>query len=700
MNKSMQVLQGGIHRLRRKWGRTTGMLPKLRFIKRKVLLFTGAIIVLGALALGLWIRSLDIGKLADPLLAPTQIMDSSGNPASEMSSSRIVPVPFDKMPLQLRQAVVAVEDRRFYDHSGVDGISIMRAAFRNVQEGGAAEGGSTITQQLAKNLFLSKEKTLSRKLTEAAYAMKIESSYDKDRILETYLNQIYFGEGQWGIGQAAKRYFGKNTEDLSLAESAMLAALPKAPSRYSPFKNMDMAQERRNLVLDLMHAEGYISEADRTSAKASPIQVSTQVVPGLRGQYASYVDAVIDEAIEKYGFTERQLLAGGLRIYTEMNPVVQQAMETVYNDDSLFPKGAPDQLMQSGSVIVDPSTGGVRGIVGNRGEHVFRGFNHATQLKRQPGSTFKPIIVYAPALEKGYEPESKLYDGPLNINGYKPTDWDRSTRGEVTLHEAVIRSWNIPAVWLLNEIGLQTGKAFAVKLGVPFTKGDNNLGLALGGLEEGVSPLIMAQAYSAFPNLGVMNPSHTIVKITGADGHVLAEAKPQAVTVMSPASAYTMTGLLADNVTAGTGKNAALSRPTAGKTGTTQLPAGKEFEGITDGSKDTWFVGYTPELVGAVWIGYDQTDRNHYLSTSGGSNPALVFREMMQLALKDVPVSPFKKPAALIKNPGQGKGNQKENDKIEEKNVKDKKNEKEDEREERVKRDERDKKGRGKDEDD
>lgn len=694
MDKMMKTTAGRARPVRgRTENKKQSRLPRLRIRWRLVIIIVITAAVLAVAALAIWIRSLDIGKLADPLLAPTQLMDRNGKAASEVSSSKIVPVKLEQIPVHLRQAVVAVEDRRFYDHSGVDGIGIARALFRNLKEGGVAQGGSTITQQLAKNMFLSHEQTFSRKLTEAAYAYKIEQSYDKDRIMETYLNQIYFGEGKWGIQQAAKTYFGKDVEKLTLTESAMLAALPKAPSHYSPFKNMEKALERRNLVLDLMLAEGYITDAQHRAAVMEPIVLNASGGESLRGQYAYYLDQVIDEAIERYGFTERQLLAGGLRIYTQLDPSVQSAMEAAYRNDSLFPGSASDQPVQSGAVILDPYTGGVRGMVGGRGEHVYRGFNHATHLKRQPGSSFKPLIVYAPAIEKGYGPTSKLYDGPLNINGYKPTDWDRRTRGEVTLKEAVIRSWNIPAVWLLNEIGLQTGKAFAEKMGIPFAKGDNNLALALGGMEEGVSPLLMAQAYGTFPNLGVMMPAHTIVKITTADGRVLAEAKQDPVTVMSSTGAYAMTGLLQDVVREGTGGHAALNRPTAGKTGTTQLPATKEFEDVPDGAKDAWFVGYTPELVGAVWIGYDQTDRNHYLTASGGYNPALIFKEMMSAVLRDVPPLSFKQPPQTNKQDGKppkedskkeapGQSKKEENDK--------RKNDKKEKEQEKKKQKERD----------
>ncbi|MDF2814870.1 MAG: family penicillin-binding protein [Paenibacillus sp.] len=636
------------------WGsRFSGAFSRLaRF---RVLFRWIIVVLLIGMAIGIaagvsWVRSLDINKLSVPVLAPTQLMDLHGQASSELSSVKVERVTIDQIPLHMRQAIVAVEDKRFYDHSGVDAFGIVRAAVRNVREGSTAQGGSTITQQLAKNVFLTEDKTFSRKLTEAGYAFKIESSYDKDQILEMYLNQIYFGEGQWGIQKASRRYFGKDTKDLTLAESALLAALPKAPTRYSPLRNKELALERRNLVLGVMRDENFISEIDYNQAKMEPIQVlveKPQDDNSLLGKFASYNDAVVDEAIKLYGFTERQLLAGNLRIYTQLDPVVQQAMETAYQNESLFPPSAQDQLIQSGAVLIDPRTGGIRGVVGQRGEHVFRGFSYATHLERQPGSTFKPIMVYAPALEKGYTPETMLYDGPLDINGYKPQNWDHRNRGQVSLRDAIIKSWNIPPVWLLNEIGLNTGKTFVKKLGIPLEKEDHNLGMALGGLSKGVSPLQMAQAYSVFPNRGTVIPAHTIVKITTADGKVLAEAKHQPQKVMSEENAYKMTEMLTAVVAEGTGTRAAMDRPLAGKTGTTQLPDDPQFKGM-DGSKDAWFVGYTPELVGAVWLGYDQTDSQHYLSTSGGQAPAYIFKEMMSLALKDVPASAFTVPESIM----------------------------------------------------
>jgi penicillin-binding protein 2A len=334
-----------------------------------------------------------------------------------------------------------------------------------------------------------------------------------------------------------------------------------------------------------------------------------------------------------------------------MDPSVQIAAEDVYKDDSLFPAGKPDQIVQSGVVVINHSTGGIKGLVGYRGERVYRGLNHATstQLERQPGSSLKPLSVYGPALEKGYTPESTVKDSPLNIGGYAPTNYDNQYRGSVTMQEAVRNSMNVPAVWLLNEIGVESGVNFAERSGIPLEKEDHGLPLALGGLTKGVTPLQMAQAYGVFANLGVMNKAYAISKITTKDGNVLFQAQLEAIQVTTPSVAYMMTLMLQDVVTNGTGKNAKLSRPTAGKTGSVELPSEDEqFSGIDKGEKDVWFVGYTPELTAAVWMGYDKTDRNHYLITAGGAEPAGVFREILSRALKTTSVVPFEIPQEYI----------------------------------------------------
>jgi len=596
----------------------------------------------------LYISSLDISKLQTPLAQPSYFYDQKDILISELSSSKIEPVTGQQIPLVMKNAIIAVEDRRFYEHKGVDLRSISRALFRDLISGDYSEGGSTITQQLAKNFFLASDKTLTRKLKEAAYALKIESVLDKDEILVDYLNQVYFGEGRWGLQNASQLYFDKNAEKLTLDESAVLAGLLKAPTTYSPLHNKQKSLERRNLVLTLMKEQNYITPAEYAKAIIQPIVLKKGNQNELPGQYASYVNYVVKEAINRTGFTEEQILNGGLQIYTQMDTSIQKAAEDVYNDSSFFPSGKADQIVQSGVVIIDHSTGSIRGLVGYRGDEVFSGFNYATDLVRAPGSSFKPLSVYGPALEKGYLSDSTVSDNPININGYSPMDYDNQYRGNITMLEAVRHSWNIPAVWLLNEIGIESGVDFAERSGIPLEKEDHNLRLALGGLSKGVSPLQMAQAYGVFANLGVMNKAYAISKITSKEGDLLFQAHPDAVQVTTPSVAYMMTLMLQDVVTNGTGKNAKLDRPTAGKTGSVELPHTVTFAGISKGVKDVWFVGYTPELTAAVWMGYDDTDKDHYLVTAGGAEPAGVFREILSRALKSVPVVPFEIPQEYI----------------------------------------------------
>jgi penicillin-binding protein 2A len=610
------------------------------------------LVILTAGGIALYISSLDISKLQTPLSQPSYLYDQKGTPISQLSSSRIEPVSGKQIPLIMKQAIIAVEDRRYYEHKGVDLRSITRAIYQDFRSGDFSEGGSTITQQLAKNFFIapnkSPDKTLTRKLKEVAYALKIETVLNKDEILTAYLNQIYFGEGRWGLQNAAQLYFGKNAEKLTLEEASLLAGMVKAPTTYSPLSNKQKSLERRNVVLSLMKEQNYITSANYEKAIGQPIVLKKGSLSDLSGQYAPYVDYVVEEAIQRTGFTEEQILNGGLQIYTQMDPSVQKAAEDVYKDSSFFPSGKADQIVQSGVVILDQSTGGIKGLVGYRGERVaFRGFNYATQLKRAPGSSLKPLSVYGPALEKGYNSNSQVSDYPLNIKGYTPTDYDNQNRGYVTIQEAISNSWNIPAVWLLNEIGVESGVDFVERSGIPLEEKDHGLPLALGGLTKGVSPLQMAQAYGVFANHGIMNKAYAIRKITTKEGDVLFQAQTDAVRVTTPSVAYRMTLMLQDVVTNGTGKNADLGRPTAGKTGSVELD-GDEFSAITKGEKDVWFVGYTPELTAAVWMGYDKTDPTHYLTTAGGSEPAVVFHEILSRALKSTPVAPFEIPQEYI----------------------------------------------------
>jgi len=605
----------------------------------KILAFLFFIAICGIFILNVFIWTSDVSKLEKPAPQPTVIYDQHGNIASKLSNSSIEGVILDEIPEDVVHAVIATEDQRFYHHHGVNYFSILKASVTNLFRGEIVAGGSTITQQLAKNVFLSHERTYTRKIKEFILTKKIERTYSKDEIMERYLNQIYFGEGAWGIQRAAQTYFGKDAGQLTLGESAMLAGLIKAPSTLSPIKNIDQSIQRRNIVLSLMKKEGYITEDEMKNAKAQQIVLDKREVKDeYKGKYPYYVDYLIEEAIRKYDVTENEILSGGLHIYTELNPVIQKAAEKVYKTQTLFPESQPDQIIQSGGVFLHPSTGGIQALVGGRSDHTFRGFNHASQLVRQPGSTMKPLAVYTPALEQGYEPFDLLIDQPITFEGgYQPKNYDHQYRGQTTMFDAVIHSYNVPAVWLLNEIGLEKGIQAVERFSIPLEKEDHSLSLALGGMSKGTSPLLMAQAFSAFPNDGVMVEAHSIQKIEDTNGDVIAEWQSKATRVTESEVAQKITYLLKGVVELGSGKKAQVDGiDIAGKTGTTQLP----FE-MTGGSNDHWFVGYTPELVGAIWLGYDKTDEQHHLSSSSSQTATVVFKEIISQAKSELTKSSF-----------------------------------------------------------
>ncbi|WP_077617100.1 transglycosylase domain-containing protein [Bacillus sinesaloumensis] len=652
--------------------------------KVKIILLIGLLFILFvAIGMNLYINSRDVSALNNPLPEPTIIYDKNGEIASKVSGTKIEAVRYENIPPHVVNAIIAIEDRRFYKHPGVDYIGIFRALFRNIKAGGIVEGGSTITQQLTKNVFLTHEQTLKRKIDEFFIAQKIERTFSKEKIMEMYLNQIYFGEGAWGIKNAARTYFGKEVHDLTVSEGAILAGLIKAPSSMNPLIDMEKSFNRRDLVLAMMEEQGFLTSAQVKDAKEQEIVFKGRQLDPYKGKYPYYVDYIIEEAIENYGLTQNEVLSGGLEIYTELDPHMQESMENVYKNDSLFPESTSDQLLQSGAILVDPKTGGVSALVGGRGDHVFRGFNRATQLKRQPGSTIKPLSVYTPALEHGYSIYDVLPDTPMSFNGYEPKNVSGNFKGSVTIYDAVRNSDNVPAVWLLNEIGLKTGIDAVNKFGLPITETDHNLTLALGGLDGGVAPIHMAEAYTTFPNEGSKTKAHAISKIVDTSGEVIAEWNEEPEQITSPEVAKRMTFLLKGAVENGTGRHARIEgREVAGKTGSTQVT----IDGI-NGSKDIWMVGYTPELVGAVWLGYDKTDANHYVTTSS-STAATIFKEIMQQSLSNTPASSFNLPA--YQPPVQKKENvRKQNNGREERD--DKKGQKEKWKEERKKQKEAEK---------
>lgn len=535
-----------------------------------------------------------------------------------------IPVSLDRIPVHVQKAFVAIEDQRFYSHHGVDLKAILRASFSYYQSGRITEGASTITQQVMKMYFLSPEQSLRRKIKEAVLALEFERRYTKDNILEFYLNRVYFGEGAYGIQSAAGAYFDKDSTELTLAEGTLLAALVQAPSFLDPYINPERGIERRNIVLDKMVQQGYISPSQRQEALEEKLHlISGSNVPQ-KNHHSYFIDEVIEEAIAAVG--EEKVFKGGLRIQTTLEPEIQEKAEAVFQRPGLFPSGEVEAAL----ALVENETGAVKALVGGRKYEAKRGFNRATQLSRQPGSAFKPIAVYAPAFETGYGPESIVYDTPFKVGNYEPHNSGGGYYGPISIRTAVKWSRNVATVRLLNQIGVDRGYDFAKKLGFELVEEDRCLPLALGGLTRGVSPLQMAGAYAAFANSGTFIKPYTVRSIETATGQTL-YSHPEGVVVMKASTAEAIKSVLRSVVESGTGSRAGIRGvDVAGKTGTTELPDTPVFRGL-NGNKDAWFVGITPRFTAAVWMGYDETemDRRHYLTSYGGNQPAEIFRLVM-----------------------------------------------------------------------
>lgn len=569
-----------------------------------------------------------------------------------------IPVDLDEIPDDLKQAFIATEDRAFYDHPGINPTAFVRAAFENMKAGKIVQGGSTITMQLVENAFFVDEpsQTYRRKLQEAVLAIQMERHYTKDEILEAYLNQIYFGHGAYGVQAASQTYFGKNVSELSLAESAMIAGVTNSPAAFSPYNDMEKAKQRRAVVLDNMVEAGMITANEAASAKEEEIKLS-QTTPKKDSKYPYFVDAVVLEAeqlLQEKGMAPADLYRSGLHIYTTLDVSVQEKMESVYDDEGNFPKSTDGVPVQSAMVILDPANGEVRGLIGGREHTVERGLNRAIQGRRQPGSAIKPVVVYAPALEQGYAAATVIDDVPVTYakgggKAYSPGNYDGRYRGLITMREAIRYSVNIPAVKMLERIGIESGYTYGRNLGLSLIPEDKGLSLALGGLTEGISPMELASAYGAFANRGVWIQPHTVVRIADQNGNTLVDLKPEKKAVLSEETAYLMTDMLQTVVRSGTGTRAQIGgHNVAGKTGTTQLPDIPAFRGVR-GERDAWFVGYTPELVGVVWLGYDKTTTSHYLrGLYGGTSCAPIWRQVMVDALRHTPSRDISRPSGIV----------------------------------------------------
>jgi penicillin-binding protein 1A len=529
-------------------------------------------------------------------LPGSQVFDENDEPITEFHVERRLFVPLSAIPKTLRDAVIATEDKRFYSHFGVDPIGIARAIYQNFRRGRIAEGGSTITQQLTKVLFLTPDKSLERKLKEAFLALELERRYPKDRILEMYLNQVYFGQGAYGVEAAARTYFGKSVSELTVREAALVAGLPQKPSAYSPFDHPEAARRRRAIVLERMVDVGALSAVEARKINVSDLGLLPPERRRTTGQY--FLDYVQQALEAKFGAD--LVFKGGLHVYTTLNPVMQLQAEQSLREglkalESRSATAGPDR--PEGAILtIDPATGYIKAMVG--GYDFFRSeFNRAVQARRQPGSAFKPF-VYIAALESGYTPATFIDDTPVTYpvgrggQPWKPDNYDRKFRGPTSLQQAIEESVNVVTVKLQERIGISRTVQIARRMGISSPL-NTDLTLALGSSD--LTLLELTSAYATLANQGVWMEPTAIRYVTDDQGKLLVEHVPQGREAVSPDVAYVVTTMLRGVVERGTGQAArALGRPVAAKTGT------------TNDYSNAWFIGYTPHLATGVWIGYDR----------------------------------------------------------------------------------------------
>jgi penicillin-binding protein 1A len=559
---------------------------------------------------------------------------------TEFQAERRIFVPLQQIPLGLRNAVIAVEDARFYSHFGVDVRGILRAAYANFRHGRVVEGGSTITQQLAKVLFLTPDRSFSRKVKEALLALELEKRYSKDRLLELYLNQVYMGHGAYGVEAAARTYFGKSVQDLSLPESSMLAGLPRSPGNYSPFERPELVQRRRAIVVGRLLEQGYISEAEAKAANRAPLGL---VPPERRRGSGQYFLGYLQQSLEaKYG--SDVLYKSGLAIYTTLDAGLQRAAEQALLEGlqaivtrqagRAANRGKGTAGTPEGAVVViEAATGYIRALIGGA-DFARTEFNRALHAHRQPGSAFKPFVFLA-ALEAGRAPTEMLDDSPMRYvsagKEWVPENYDGKFRGAVTLQQALEESINVPTIRLLEQLGVDPVIDAARRAGIQSPL-PHDLTLALGSGD--VTLLELTTAYGTFANQGIRMEPLMVRYVTDAQGRLVEENIPQGREVIAPGIATGLTQMLRGVVDRGSGVGArVLERPLAGKTGTTN-----DFS-------NAWFVGYTPSLVTGVWVGHDRPRSLGHDET--GARAALpIWVGVMRAALRGQPVEEFPTPLA------------------------------------------------------
>jgi len=564
--------------------------------------------------------------------AVTRIHSVDGIILSELFMEKRRPVALDDIPYFLKAGLVATEDRSFYRHSGIDLKGILRAAIRDIQARKFVEGASTITQQLAKTLFLTYSKTLPRKIKEAILAFQIERRYTKDEILELYLNQIYLGSGAYGVESAAGIFFGKPVSNLSLPECALIAAMPKAPSRFSPLVNRELAERRRNIVLKQMLATGIIQGNEYQAALKTPVSGSGHKDSASKSPYfVEHARRVLEKRLGP-----SQLYKGGLNVYTTLSYEMQSAAENALQkgladlESRMLRNNVPVTSLQAALIALQVDTGAIRAMGGGR-NYYESSYNRATVAKRQPGSAFKPII-YALAVENGFSQNQMVLDAPVAFRNspsqkaWQPQNFSKTYSGEITFRKALARSKNIPAVRLIQMLGPSAVVQFAHTMGISSALSPE-LSLALGTSE--VSLLDLTSAYSVFPNTGSAVKPFNIMAVEDSRGRTIWQPKAEKRVVMSEGGAAIITDMLVAVVQEGTGRKAqSVQRPVAGKTGT------------TDDFKDALFIGFSPEIAVGVWVGQD--DSGSLGQGETGARAALpIWATFMSAVLKDRPYRHF-----------------------------------------------------------
>ncbi|MGQ9778429.1 MAG: transglycosylase domain-containing protein [Bacillota bacterium] len=565
------------------------------------------------------------------------VLDRNGVQVATLYAGNRLWVPLTKIPLFLRRAVIATEDARFYRHHGIDLRGLARALYHNLRAGRIEQGGSTITQQLAKISFLTPERTIWRKIADIAYAFRLERRYSKDEILRFYLNQIYLGHGAFGVEAAAQTYFGRHVWEINHKEAMLLAGLIRGPERYSPFRNKRAAEERIRTVAGLMQRYDGLRQEESQRFLREPLRLLP--TPGrLQGGY--FVAQVIDDLRGRFGWSEEFIRRGGLEIRTTMDLKIQRAAEETIRRLPVGYRDAQGIPQPEGAIVaLDPYDGAVRALVGGR-DHLLTPLNRATRAHRQPGSAIKPF-AYAAALEAGYSPETIYVDEPtvfwVDGRTWQPKNYDDIYRGPITLREALVYSVNVVAACLVRDLGPRRVFELARRMGlsslVPSGK-RNDVGLAplaLGGLTRGVTPFELTVAYAAFANGGFRVRPFLYTRILDRRGRVIVAEAPRRERVIAARTAALMTEMMQGVVERGTGVRAKIDRPAAGKTGT------------TSDYSDGWFIGYTPELLAGVWIGNDESNRPMKTSEGylGSGMAASLWGTFMTRALSGLPASTF-----------------------------------------------------------